>query len=177
MRLLKQAAIFAALFLGLPSLIVALAPVSAFAQDGTTVSLPWGDWLGDILTLLGTVLATAIGALLTWALSFVPATLRAYITDQMIKQVEQLLARAIGHGVNVAAGALEGKELTFDLRHQILADALRYAVEHGPAKLIAWMGGEAGIIEKIEARLPWRITAQDLTDPLARNAILKPGAA
>src|SRR5690606_8164895 len=102
-------------------------------------------------------------AMLAWAMRLLPATPRAYINEQMVKQVEQLLNRAVQHGVNTAAANLRGREISIDVKHEVLEDALTYAIQHGPAKLIVWMGGEEAIREKIEARLPWAVAG---TTPL-----------
>src|SRR5690606_21833804 len=99
----------------------------------------------EVLGFAATLIVTAIGAMLAWAMRLLPATLRAYINEQMIKQVEQLLARAVQHGINAAAANLRGRELSVDVKHEVLEDALTYAVQHGPAKLIAWMGGKDAI--------------------------------
>lgn len=159
MRLLKQAAFVAALmFLAVPI----LAPVAALAQDAatSTVTAEWGDWAANALLLVSTIVVGSVGAVLTWALRFLPAALRGIITQNLIKQVEQLLVRALQHSINMVAEQLRGRELTIDVKNQVVAAALQYALDNAPAKLIEWMGGEAGIRQKIEARLPWQVVSE-----------------
>src|SRR5688500_15266622 len=127
MRLLKQAAIFAALFLFVFSASRAFAQAGADAID-TSVEVPWGDWLGQTLSYAAMIAVTGVGTILAWALRFLPATLRAYVTQQLIKQVEQLLQRAIQHAVNTVAEQLRGRELSVDVKNQIVAGALQYAL-------------------------------------------------
>lgn len=156
MRSLLAAVLAVALFLPRLFLAAALLGVAlcapAFAQE-TSVAIPWGDWLSEILVFVGGIIITALGAILTWAATFLPATLRAYINQQMIKQAEQLLARAIDYAIEAVSGAAKGQKLSISVGHEVVATAMRYAIEHGPAKLIEWMGGVDLLREKILARL------------------------
>lgn len=141
-----------------------LAPVAAFAQavvatassaPDTTVSIPVGNWLQSATGVIVDILGLLIGAILTWALSFLPATLRTYITAGMIAQVDQLLGRAVQFGLQKAVDAIgPDKTLTVDVKSAVVADAVQYAIDHGPDKLITMMGGADGIEQKIIARLP-----------------------
>lgn len=60
---------------------------------------------------------------------------------------------AVNYGLNAVAGATKGKTLSIDVGNQVVTQALGYAVDNGPGKLIGWLGGEEGIRDKILARL------------------------
>lgn len=119
----------------------------AFAQAATTtVVIPWGDWLAAIINESGPVLL----AIALWLIRKLPA---AWLSEQNIKRIDHLLDRAISYGINTVAGAAKGKELSADVGSEVVAQALNYAIEHGPGSLVGWAGGENGIREKIIARL------------------------
>lgn len=159
LRTLYGRAISLCLVLALVAATLIVFGGAAFAQSSsvppdTTISVPVGDWLQGSMTVIVDILGLVIGALLTWALSFLPATLRTYITAGMIAQVDQLLGRAVQFGLQKAVGAIGSKEITVDVKSAVVADAVQYAIDHGPNKLIAAMGGADGVEEKIIARLP-----------------------
>jgi hypothetical protein len=130
--------------------ILFLSTVAAFAAD-TTISIGWGDALGAVLPSLAEVAVIAIIGLL---IKVLPAPLQAYLTAQRIAQVEQLLGNAVNYGVNVVTTATKDKAVTIDVHNEMVAEALQYALDHGPEKLIDWMGGLDAVKQKIIARLP-----------------------
>jgi len=56
-------------------------------------------------------------------------------------------------GLNSVAGATASKTLSVHIANQAVAEAVQYAVDHGPAWLINWLGGADAIRQKIIARL------------------------
>lgn len=152
MHILRYPAISLALAF-LATLIALLFVGPAFAAD-TAVSVPWGNWVSEILSQLMLAAGTIIAFVLAWAVRYVPAALRGYADKQRIAQVEQLLERALGWGVGSVKGAVEGKSLSVDVGSKVVAEALQYAVDNGPGWLIGWMGGIDGVREKLLARLP-----------------------
>lgn len=129
--------------------ILAFTAMPALAQLVTetapgTVTIPWGDWI----TALQTILVTAIMGAITWILAMLPASIRTFFQTQ---QVEQVLRRAVDYGVNAVAGAAKGKKLDVKVGNEVLAAALQYAIDNAP-KLVAKLG-ESNIAEKIIARL------------------------
>lgn len=166
MRLLIAAAIAAALRLAAAAGVLFLVLCAAVYAQDTNVTVPWGDWLAEVIVIAGQIVALAIGGLLMWALRFLPPTLAAYIKDQQIKQIEQLLGRAVDYGTNAVAGAVRGQELSVAVGSKVVAEAAQYAIDHGPEKLIAWAGGAAAIKEMILARIPLQAsaTAGDVLD-------------
>lgn len=134
--------------------LIAIAVSTASLAADTTVTIPYGDWLGStsgvVATLLGIAGATLLGALV----KFLPAPLQAILNEKNINAVDQLLYRAISFGVAKAAESLKGKEIDFDVRNEALAHAAQYAIDHGPDKLITWAGGPKGIEDKIFSRMP-----------------------
>ncbi|MBI4921847.1 MAG: hypothetical protein HY834_08865 [Devosia nanyangense] len=146
MRLFKVAACVAALAI--------LTCSAAFAAADTSVSIPIGDWLAGATGVLAPILAIAVLAALLYATKFLPATFQAYITKERIAAAEQLLERAVAFGLNKAAEAAKDKTVEVDVRNEAVAKAAQYAIDHGPEKLVTWMGGAPAVGEKIIARLP-----------------------
>lgn len=141
--------------------LVLVLTVTVLAQD-TTVTLPWGNWLDAILGQIIMIAGTVATVIVAFALKFVPATLKAYVDEQRIRQVEQLLQNAIGYGLSAVQGAARGKTLDVNVGNEVVATAAQYAIDNGPGWLINWMGGTSGLRDKIVARLP-----------VAENAALK----
>src|SRR4051794_19897080 len=102
MRTLFRAAALAAAL----SLACLGAAFAATAAPDTIVSVPWGEWVGQILVDGAGILAVVIMAVLT---RFLPATLRAYLTEQRTQQVEQLLERALGFAAQKIAVNIKGR--------------------------------------------------------------------
>jgi len=145
---MKTLHLAAAVVLGL---ILLAAP--AMADTGTTVAVPVGDWLGPIAGFIQPLLGIILTGALTWAATLLPPAIRGYINSQNIAAAEQLLEKAAIYGLNKVTAANAGKTLTIDTRNDALAQAVQYAIDHGPAQLIDWLGGEDAILQKIEARL------------------------
>lgn len=149
-----------------PTLAAAQAvTVAATVQPGTVV-VPYGNWLEEALPIVGQIVAYVIMLVLLWALRLVPASLRAFITAERVRQVEQLIARGVDYGLNAVAGAAKGKTLDVHVGSQVVAEAGQYVINHGPDKLIDWMGGPDAIKEKIIARIPLaeQATAAEVLD-------------
>lgn len=123
--------------------------VPALAQqvpgDGQVV-VPWGDMLASSASMLVTLAASVLAL----ALARLPAAMLSVIKTW---QVDQLLERAIGYGINVVAGAAKGQALTVPVANKVIEAAVEYAVTNGSAALIKWMGGKSVIEEKVIARL------------------------
>lgn len=118
----------------------------ADAVVGTAVSVPAGDWLTDTAAFLGPLLAAAV----LWMVRKLPPQVASLL---MSMRVDQLLNKAIAYGINSVREATHDKPLTVDVGNAVIAKALQYAIDHGPGKLIDWMGGTEMIREKIIARL------------------------
>lgn len=161
------------LVLGLTALFVGMLmmPLVAHAQDaaasaatGTTVSVPWGDWLLDCAAAMASVAAAG----LVWLCRFLPASVRALVQTA---QVEQVLQKAITYGINAVAGAEKGKTLSVDVGNSVVAEALNYAVTHGPSWLQGWVGGPDALAQKIIARLDLEAASQATTPSAAAAAV------
>lgn len=115
------------------------------AGDGQVV-IPWGDMLAS----LASTLVTLAASVLALALARLPASILAMVKTW---QVDQLLERSIGYGINMVAGAAKGQELTVPVANKVIEAAVEYAVTNGSTALIKWMGGKEVIEEKVIARL------------------------
>ena len=132
---------------------VTLAPIfgafvsAALAQEpGTKLVIPYGDMLGQ----LASVLAWLAAAALMFAMRTLPAQIVAVIKTA---RVDQLLEKAIIYGINSTVDAVKGQSLNVDVGNKVLAQALQYVVDHAPGWIVAWMGGEDMIKQKLVARL------------------------
>ena len=150
----------------LAALVVVLIPAVAFA-DTTTVVVPVGDWATNVVPTIEAVLTSVIAIAVTWGMRFVPAAIKAFITQQQINQAEQLLVNAIGYGINTVVGAEKGKTLEINVGNAVAAQGVQYAIDHGPAWLVEWMGGTENIQQKIIARLPLVSGAAPAAIPVA----------
>lgn len=134
---------------GAVALVALVAP--ALAQTATTaadtaVSIPYGDWINTI----GTLILEIVPVALLWLVRKLPASIGQIISTM---QVDQLLTKAIGYAINAVEGATAGKTLSVNVGNAVLAQALNYVTLHAPAWLINWMGGLDAIAQKIIARL------------------------
>lgn len=128
---------------------IAIMAMPAMAQqvagDGQVV-VPWGD----VLASSASVLVTLAGSVLALALARLPASMLAVIKTW---QVDQLLERSIGYGINMVADAAKGQAMTVPVANKVIEAALEYAIANGSAALIKWMGGKDVIEQKIISRL------------------------
>jgi hypothetical protein len=127
--------------------VVVEAPNADTVVTDTVVTVPYGSWISDAADLLWTVILGAIA----WALRQLPGQAADFL--KMLR-VEQLLARSKEFGVNRTQGAVAGKALSLNVGNEVLAKALQYAIDNGPKWMIEWMGGAAGVRQKLLARIP-----------------------
>jgi len=131
--------------------LIGLFSVAAYAQTVATapassVSMPIGDWIGYAAELIAAISAAAVAYLFR----FLPASVQQILTTM---QAEQLLGKAIDYALNAVAGAEKGKTLDVKVGSAVVATSVQYAIDHGPAWLVEWLGGAAAIEQKIIARL------------------------
>lgn len=125
------------------------------APDATTVVVPVGNWITQILDNATAVVAAAIAALVAWAFRALPKTVVDILRTM---QVEQLLKRATDYGINVTKGAVKDKALEIHVGNQAVANAVQYVIDNAPGWLIKWMGGTEAVRDKIIARIPMDAT-------------------
>ena len=147
MRLLKQAAMFAAL--------IFLVPLAAYAQeatlaDSTAVLVPYGSWLDAILANAQGIAVAAILSIVAVASRNAPAWLA-----QIIKMLltEQMLAHAVAFGINAVRGAVKGQTLSVGVGSEVLAQAFTYVISKAPGWFLKWVGGPENLKTMILARL------------------------
>lgn len=129
-----------------------LLSAAAFAQAATdtTVTVPWGDTLAQILTAAQETLTVLLLGVMAAAVAKLPGWAQAIINTW---RVDQMLAKAIAYGINTTAGAVKGEQLQADVGNAVVKRAVDYAIANAPGWLIGWMGGEAGVKQKIMARV------------------------
>lgn len=153
--IVKKLALFGVLALAC-LVMPAFADTVAIPPSATTtvITLPVGDWVAQIVPVLGEILAAAIGGTVLWLFRQLPAAIRANISAAQVQQAEQLLVHAADYGLNTVAADVKGKTVTVDTGNQAAAVAVQYIVDHGPEKLVDFMGGPEAIAQKVIARLP-----------------------
>lgn len=127
-----------------------LAAMSAGAHAETTVTWNWGDWVAQNSSLFAETVAWLALAVLGLAMKALPAKVVQIIQTW---QVEQVLRPAITSAINKTAGAAQGKALSFNVANDVIGKAVQYVLDNAPGWLITWVGGEAGIRDKIIARI------------------------
>lgn len=131
---------------GVMLLGIVLWPALALAAETTSVSIPAGSWIEQAGIFIGPVLAAAV----LWLVRKLPEQIASIL---IAARVDQLLQKAIDYAINSVAGAAKDKALSVDVGSAVVAQAVQYAIDHGPGWLIGWMGGADMIREKIIARL------------------------
>lgn len=180
----RQTFIAAALAIGIAFVSSPLAPY-VFAQDATPVvaaaaptvdtsqpapvetvvvnqdvSIPYGQWIEDLGDIAKSWLIPTLLGVMTWVVGqYVPAPLRGFANSIMRKEAEQLLQRAIDYGISATAGAKHDETLTIPVANDVLRKGANYALAHGWPKLIDFLDGPDGILQKMMARLDIPIEA------------------
>ena len=124
---------------------------AALAQaSDTTVTVPWGDTLAQIMTGLQETITVILLGVLTAAVAKLPGWVQAILNTW---RVNQMLEKAIDYGINTTIGAVKGQELSVDVGNAVVKTAVEYVVTHAPGWLITWMGGDEMIRQKLMARV------------------------
>lgn len=117
-------------------------PANAQAVDAVTI--PYGDWLAQLLAGVSAVVLP----LVTYAFRKLPRNAGEFLFS---KRVDQLLDRALTYGINATANAVKGKTLDLQTGNLVVNMAIDYATKHAP-KLIDEFGVQM-LREKILARI------------------------
>lgn len=118
------------------------------------VSIPYGQWIEDLGDIAKSWLIPTVLGMLTYVTGkYVPLPLRGIANNILRREAEQLLEKAIEYGINATAGAERDKTLTVDVGNEVLRKALNYALSNGWVKLIDFLDGPDGILQKLFARL------------------------
>jgi hypothetical protein len=168
MRLIRSAALIAlswAFFLGYVPFVLAQA-----APD-TTVHIGFGDIIGQIgIEVVPWAASALVLAITGLVLKFFPAA-GALLTTQRTAQVEQLLERALGYAASQLQANLKGRELDVNVKNELIANAVQYAIDHGSKALIDFMGGQSVLADKVEARVLTSPAVQAAQAPLATATV------
>lgn len=120
-------------------------------DTNTTVVIPVGTWIDQLLAAIQSSLAVIIAAVVAWAFRNLP---QSVVSILRTLQIEQVLTRAADYGINATRGAVKGKSLNVDVGNEAVAKAVQYAIDNAPRWLIDWAGGPDAIRDKIIARIP-----------------------
>lgn len=149
--------------------VFVIAPAwAADAVSDSKITIPIGDWIGEMVVPI----FAALAGIVTWLIRKLPAAAKAWI-DTL--RIEQLLDKAIAYGLNSVAGAAKGRTLSVDVHLSVLAYVLQYALDRIPTALLKWVGGPTSLAEMIWSRLDIDVTAarpdlQTLADEIAAGS-------
>jgi hypothetical protein len=137
-----------------------IAPV-VVPDDATVVVWDWSQFLAVFFGHLAnpqSAVWTVFGAVMVWLSAKLPGPALWLFR---VFQVEQLLTNALRASLYNTQKKFErgGGVLTVDLRNEIVADAVQYALDNGQSALIKWMGGADGTRVKITARAEQEIVS------------------
>lgn len=127
------------------ALAFAATPAFAQAASDTTVTIPYGQLVGEVATAA----LLALGGAITYAFRFIPAHLRWIVS---VAKIDQLLEKALAKARAEITESITPKEWTVDVKNKMVANALQYAIGHFPS-MIDQMGGIDKAREKLQARL------------------------
>lgn len=116
---------------GAMALAFAISPLTAFAGDSgqATVTIPWGDWLGSLLTASATIVVSLIGLVVH---RFLPPALSSLITDSVIN-------KAVDYAIATTSGAIHGKEASIGVTNELIAVTANWIIANEP-KIADWAG-------------------------------------
>src|SRR5215207_94743 len=109
---------------GFPQEAVVTPEAVAVVPKGTEIIIPWGTYVSELASLIASFAFAAI----VFGLRRLPG--QAVAIMQTLR-AEQLLQKAIDYGVNATAGAVKDKTLSVTVANEVIAKAMRYAVDNG----------------------------------------------
>jgi len=128
------------------------------------VSIPYGQYVEDVGQLVQAWLIPLLLAIISWVIfKYVPAPLRGIANRILTGQAEQLLEKALQYGINATAGASRDKTLEIPVANEVLRKAANYALANGWPKLIDFLDGPDGVLQKLFTRLDIPVEATNKT--------------
>ena len=116
------------------------------ASEPPPVQVEIGNWLSDLLLLLGTTLTAIVSF-------YVHKVAEKYVGKTASEQLDKYLGMALQFGINATAGAVKGKTYDFQTGSEIVEWMVHYANQTFPG-LVAKFGGEAALRLRAWARVP-----------------------
>ncbi len=109
--------------------VPAVAADAAVPAATSTVVIPWGDWLGQLLLGLG----STVVVVLTWLESrFAPSIVKTFLTSDKI-------ATAVNYAIATVANAEKGKAASIPVSNELIAAAAAWIIDAEP-KIAKWAG-------------------------------------
>lgn len=106
------------------------------------VVVPWGEWLGSLLTGLALTIGTVVAGLLT----------RIVGNNIAADRLRSYTQNAVDYAINLVEGATHDQALTVPVANQVLERALEYSVDMFGG-LVKQFGGTDAQRQRIVARL------------------------
>jgi hypothetical protein len=123
----------------------------ALPAAAETVSVPVGNWAGQILDMALAIFAATAAGVVAWLAKTIGGQFGSLL---MTARVDQLLVKAAAYGVAVTKSATKDTTYSFEVTNAVVLAAYRYFDEHGGALVTQFAGTKEQIIQKIIARLP-----------------------
>lgn len=152
-------------------LLAALLSDAALAQvayDSSTNTLSLGSLAGQVLTWTAAALAVPIGGLISAWLWKLFQFSGVQVTDAMKQQLQGIIVNGLNAAAANNAARLAGKD-PITIKNAIVADAVKYAQEHG-AETIKALGLDpqsGAAVAAIKARIETAITDVNTPTPAA----------
>lgn len=141
-RPLARTAMVAIVCLAAASAASLFAPLAAFAQDGGTVTAPWGDWAVSTIDALLPVVLLAGSSVLTYAVSFAPAWIKENADLKLQERVNLAFQKFVLAAAAQTKGVIAGKELSIDMTNEVARMAAKFAIDQAPSLVRKATGGD-----------------------------------
>lgn len=141
-----------------PQVIAASPEAVTAADEDTSVTIDWGNWLIYWVKGLQAALITFLVGAAAWAARFLPGVAGVGARFLLSKYGESLVRNITDYAINAVEGAAKDKQLTVNVGSEVIATAVERAVAlENQDRLLKWivrlLGGTEGIAEKVFRRL------------------------
>lgn len=119
-------------------------------QSGTTVTLPYGEWLVALGNTASALLLPALAGMATTAIYKVFPMARLVLTQQ---RVEQLGNAVTEYAINAVGEATKDGKLSISVGSAVIAKAVQRGIDAAPAAAMKAVGGPQGLAEVVFRKL------------------------
>ena len=132
-----------------------LAQAATAPPPPTEVTIPWGNWIVQVLDVLQPMLLIALTGVTTYIMAaFVPPWIKAFAGQAAQNRINQVLEKAVLSGIAQTKEAVTGQRTTIPIASDILARAAQYAVDQAPDLVKHATNGEVdNLLKMILARM------------------------
>lgn len=110
-----------------------LAQATAVPPADAGVTIPWGNWIIQVLDVLQPMVLLALTGVTTYIMgAFVPPWIKAFAGQAAQNRINQVLEKAVLSGIAQTREAVQGKRTTIPIANDILERAAQYAIDQAP---------------------------------------------